>query len=65
MYPTLEELEAYCLERKNGIDYEYFFTKNTAIGWVDKNGNKYKDWKSIIRVWERWDNKNESNRNML
>lgn len=54
--PTLEEVKSYCLERKNTIDPQYFFDRNQATGWVDKNGNKYKDWKSVIRTWERWDN---------
>ena len=55
--PTVEEVREYCKLRKNDIDPEYFFDKNSTIGWVDKNGNKYKDWKAIIRTWERWTKK--------
>jgi hypothetical protein len=52
--PTVEEVRQYCLERGNGIDPQYFFDKNEGIGWVDVRGNKYKDWKAVIRTWEKW-----------
>ena len=56
--PSVEEIAAYCTERKNGIDPEAFFDKYEANGWVDKNGNPMKDWKATIRTWERWRKEN-------
>lgn len=56
--PTLEEVQKYCLERKSVVDPQNFFDKNTSVGWVDKNGNKYKDWKAVVRNWESWQKKN-------
>lgn len=52
--PTLEEVRTYCKTRNNGIDAQNFWDKNESIGWVDKNGNKYKDWKAVVRTWESW-----------
>lgn len=53
--PTVEEVIAYCNERNNGIDGQYFFDKYEGNGWVDKNGNPMKDWKATIRTWEKWE----------
>lgn len=50
--PTLEQVEAYCLERKNKVDAQRFVDYYTANGWqVGKN--KMKDWKATVRTWER------------
>ena len=51
--PTLEEVKAYCIERNNNIDAEYFVDYQEARGWVLSNGKKMKDWKATIRTWER------------
>lgn len=49
--PTLEEVESYCLERKNGIDFERFIDFYQSKDWyIGKN--KMKDWKASIRTWE-------------
>lgn len=49
--PTIEEIEAYCAERDNGIDPEYFFNYYEGNGWkVGKN--PMKDWHAAIRTWE-------------
>lgn len=53
--PTVEEVRAYCEKRGNKIDPAYFVDKMQSVGWVDKNGNKLKDWKATIRTWERYD----------
>lgn len=53
--PTIEEINGYCIERKNKVDSKAFFDSNTAVGWVDKNGNEYRDWKAVVRKWENWD----------
>ena len=49
--PTVEEVKAYCLERKNGIDAQQFVDFYSSKGWyVGKN--KMKDWKAAVRTWE-------------
>ena len=51
--PTLDEVAAYCKERNNGIDPQYFLDYQTARDWVLSNGKKCKDWKATIRTWEK------------
>ena len=52
--PSVEEVKAYCEERKNGIDPEHFVDYHIAIGWVvGKNKKPMKDWEAVIRTWER------------
>ena len=51
--PTLEEVRAYCIERKNGIDPQRFLDYYEARGWELKQGQKVKDWKACVRTWER------------
>lgn len=52
--PTLEEVKAYCAERKNKVDAERFLDYYTANGWVQgRAGKPVKDWKACIRTWER------------
>lgn len=51
--PTVEEVRAYCEERNNGIDPQYFVDKNQTAGWVTgKARNPVKDWKALVRTWE-------------
>ena len=50
--PSLEDVKAYCQERKNGIDAQGFIDFYTSKGW--KVGNQpMKDWKACVRTWER------------
>ena len=50
--PSVEEVEAYCRERQNGIDARRFVDYYTANGWkVGKNAMK--DWHAAVRTWER------------
>lgn len=55
--PTLEEVEAYCRERQNGINAQHFLDYYQARGWELKPGQKVKDWKACIRTWEQRSNK--------
>jgi len=50
--PELDEIEAYCKERGNGIDAELFFDKHEASDWV-VNGSPVRDWRALVRVWEK------------
>jgi hypothetical protein len=57
--PTLEEVKAYCEERKSQIDPGAFFDYYERNGWVyGKNKTPIKDWKACVRTWERNDNNN-------
>lgn len=50
--PTLEEITAYCAERKNNVDPQAFFDFYESKGW--RVGNQpMKDWKACVRTWER------------
>ena len=50
--PTVEEVRAYCNERRNGIDPESFVDFYTSKGWM-VGSSKMKDWKASVREWER------------
>ena len=55
--PTVEEVAAYCAERKNGVDAERFVDFYESKGW--KVGNTpMKDWKAAVRNWENRDKAN-------
>ena len=55
--PKLEEVEAYCRERQNGIDASKFIDYYESVGW--KVGKQpMKDWKAAVRTWERRDASN-------
>lgn len=50
--PTVEEVKAYCKERKNSVDAETFVDFYASKGW--KVGNTpMKDWQSAVRTWEK------------
>lgn len=49
--PTLEEVKAYCLERKNAVDPEKWMNHYTANGWM-VGRTKMKDWRAAVRTWE-------------
>jgi len=50
--PKLEEVAAYCLERKNQVAPEVFIEYYSARGWFMKAGVKMKDWRAAVRYWE-------------
>lgn len=50
--PEVEEVAAYCEERKNGIDAQHFVDYYEARGWMIGK-NRMKDWKAAVRTWER------------
>lgn len=49
--PTFDEVNAYCLERKNGIDAQSFIDFYESKGWMIGK-DKMKNWKAAIRTWE-------------
>ena len=49
--PSLDEVQAYCTERGNGIDAQAFIDFYTSKNWyVGKT--KMTDWKAAVRTWE-------------
>lgn len=49
--PTVDQIAAYCAERRNGIDAQSFYDWYESNGW--KVGrNPMKDWKAAVRTWE-------------
>ena len=57
--PSIEEIQEYCNERKNGIPanafYDFYESKDWYVG-----KNKMKDWKACIRTWEQRKRKQEN-----
>ena len=50
--PVLDEVKAYCAERKNTVDAEHWYSYYEANGWM-VGRNKMKDWKASVRTWEK------------
>ena len=50
--PTLDEVKAYCDERKNNVDAERFVNYYESNGWM-VGKSKMKDWKAAVRTWEK------------
>jgi len=50
--PTLSEVQAYCIERNNTVDAEYFIDYYESKGWL-VGKTKMKDWKAAVRLWEK------------
>lgn len=50
--PSVEDVAAYCQERKNGIDADAFVDYYSARNWT-MGKTKMKDWKAAVRTWER------------
>ena len=56
--PTIEEVQAYCDERNNGVDAQRWYDYYESNGW--KVGrNPMKDYKAAIRNWERKEERKE------
>ena len=51
--PSVDEVRAYCEERRNGIDPQRFVDYYTANGWVQGKGKPIKDWRAAVRTWEQ------------
>jgi len=57
--PTLDQVNDYCIERKNNIDAENFFAFYEARGWMIGK-NKMKNWKMCMITWEKNNKTNTS-----
>lgn len=54
--PSVEEVKAYCQERRNGVDAQRFVDFYEANGWTQGRGKTIKDWRAAVRTWERGEN---------
>lgn len=52
--PKIEDVKAYCAERKNKVDAQQWFDHYTSNGWR-VGRNPMKDWKAAVRTWEKND----------
>lgn len=59
--PSLEDIKAYCLERKNHVNPKRFFDFFEESGWVDSNGKQVRNWKQKIITWESYDGSSTAN----
>ena len=50
--PTVEEVEAYCLRRRNAVDAFRFVDYYTSRGWMLGDA-PMKNWKAVVRGWEK------------
>jgi hypothetical protein len=57
--PDIQDIEKYCVERKNGVDPQKFFDFYQSKGWM-VGKNKMKDWRACVRTWEKSDNQNNA-----
>jgi hypothetical protein len=53
--PTVEEIEMFCLERRNNVDAEALWAHYQSNGWKQSNGNAIKDWRACVITWEKND----------
>jgi predicted phage replisome organizer len=58
--PSVEEVNAYCQERKNKVDPQMFVDFYEAKGWMIGK-NKMINWKAAVRTWENERQGNGSN----
>ena len=49
-------MTAYCKERGNTINPQYFIDYYSTRGWQLSKGQNVRDWKACIRTWEQRDN---------
>lgn len=53
--PSVDEVRAYCTERRNGIDAQTWWDFYESKGWM-VGSNHMKDWKAAVRTWEKRNN---------
>jgi phage replication O-like protein O len=63
-HPSVEQVKAYCSERKNGIDPERFVDFYASKGWMIGK-NKMKDWQACVRTWEQHSESKKDTRRYL
>jgi hypothetical protein len=51
--PLIQDVKAYCQERRNRVNPEQFVDHYEANGWIQGKGKPIRDWKAAVRTWER------------
>ena len=59
--PTVEEVKAYCVERKNNVNADKFIDFYESKGWLIGK-NPMKDWRACVRTWEKGGNSSPPNK---
>ncbi len=54
--PTLEQVQAYCTERKNAVNPAKWFAHYESNGWM-VGKNRMANWKAAVRTWEQSDDR--------
>lgn len=58
--PTLEEVKAYCKEKKHSSIADKAYEYYSELGWRDSTGKKIKSWKAkLLAVWFKPENRDE------
>lgn len=57
--PSVDEVRAYCTERRNRVDAQTWWDFYESKGWM-VGSNHMKDWKAAVRTWEKRDNHTNS-----
>lgn len=61
--PTVDEVSAYCRERRNSVNAERFVDFYESKGW--RIGSQpMKDWKAAVRTWEQRDKEKDKDKPM-
>lgn len=50
-HPTLDEVKAYCEERKNSVNPETWYAHYKSNGWM-VGKNRMRDWRAAVVTWE-------------
>lgn len=50
--PSLEEVKEYCIQRKNSVNADEWYSHYEANGWMVGRVSM-KDWKAAVRTWEQ------------
>lgn len=59
--PSIEEINKYCSERKNGVDPEKFLNHYQSNGWM-VGKVKMSNWQAAVRNWEKNSNEKKTQR---
>ena len=51
--PSLNDVKAYCTERRSTVNPERFMDYYEANGWIQGKGKPIRDWKAAVRTWEK------------
>ena len=54
--PTLDEVTAYCNERGNDVNPEYFIAYYASQKWKKSNGQPVSNWQQCVITWEKRNN---------